>query len=348
MIAIDAMGGDFAPTVVVQGAIRAAQKGISLTLFGDQIKVIPLLNQFHKQWQQLPILFEHCTQTITMEEEPGIAVLRKKDSSLVRAMQTVAAGKAHAFVSAGNSGAVLVASTIILGRVSGVLRPAIGSFLPTNAGSFFCLDLGANVDCKSEFLAQFGSMGHAYVQVVQYTAKPRIALLSNGHEPYKGSLAVKQAYQLLADHPDFIGNIEARDIFDDRADVLVCDGFAGNVLLKAIQGTARTMMSWVTQEAKKSWIRQLLLWCNAGLFRGLKQKVDYARIGGALLLGVNYPVILAHGCSHAGAIENAILFAHEVVKDSRILLLNKKLQTIFKKEHSETKNTHKKTNELIP
>lgn len=348
MIAIDAMGGDFAPTAVIQGAVKAAQKGISVILFGDQTLVIPLLNQSHKHWQQLPILFEHCSQVIAMDEEPGIAVLRKKNSSLVRAMHAVAAGKARAIISAGNSGAMLVASTIILGRVPGILRPAIGSFLPTNTGSFFCLDLGANVDCKAEFLEQFASMGDVYVQLVSNITKPRIALLSNGHEPYKGSHAVKQAYRLLASHPNFIGNIEARDIFDDRADVLVCDGFAGNVLLKAVQGTARTMMGWVVQEAKKSWVRQLLLWCNAGLFKGLKQKIDYARVGGALLLGVNHPVVLAHGCSHAGAIENAILFAHEVVQDNRIALFNKKVQKIIKKEQSVlSRNSAANTDELI-
>lgn len=348
MIAIDAMGGDFAPAVVVQGAVKAAQKGISVILFGDQARVLPLLHNEHKQWHQLPISVEHCSEIITMDEEPGIAVLRKKNSSLVRAMQAVKNGKARAIVSAGNSGAMLVASTIILGRVPGILRPAIGSFLPTNSGSFFCLDLGANADCKAEFLEQFACMGDIYVRLVQQKTKPRIALLSNGHEPYKGSTAVKQAYTLLTTHPHFIGNIEARDIFEDRIDVLVCDGFAGNVLLKAIQGTAKTMMGWVAQEAKKSWVRQLLLWCNAGLFRGLKRKIDYARVGGALLLGVNHPVVLAHGCSHAGAIENAILFAHDVIGDNRITLFNKQIQNLLQKKQSiGSVYTDQKTDELL-
>ena len=172
------------------------------------------------------------------------------------------AGKAHAFVSAGNSGAVMAAATVIVGRVPGVIRPAIGSFLPTTHGSLFCLDLGANPDCKPEYLVQFAYMGYAYVRLIKHIAQPRIALLSNGHESYKGSQLVKSAFDLIAQTDlEFIGNIESRDIFSGRADVVVTDGFTGNVLLKGIQGTAKAVMDWMKEEASRSLFLKIITCC---------------------------------------------------------------------------------------
>ena len=328
MIAVDAMGGDYAPHAIVYGAFNAARRGISVSLFGDLIQITSKLEQLaHKyklaSWQSLPITIVHTSQKISMHDEPSRAVMHKKDSSLVKAVQTVADGKALAIVSAGNSGAALVAGTLILGRVDGILRPAIGDFLPTQSGSIFCMDLGANTDCKPEYLEQFAIMGHAYVRLMKGIEKPRIALLSNGAEAYKGSLLVKQAYELLKESGlNFVGNVESREMFEDQADVIVCDGFVGNVLLKGIQGTARAMMAWIDQERASSWWYSLGLLLSKGLFRSLKSKIDYAKKGGALLLGVNSPLIIAHGCSNEIAMEQAIVFAHQVVSEQRLVRFN--------------------------
>ena len=198
MIAVDAMGGDNAPHVIIQGVLHAASNSIPITIFGDQVHVESILEGLNSDWRLLPISIEHCSQTVTMDEVPSKAVLRKKDASLIRAIQAVADGKASAVVSAGNSGAVLIASTLIIGRTPNVLRPAIGTFLPTKKGSIYCLDVGANTDCKPEFLEQFAYMGHIYTQLVKDIPIPRVALLSNGHEPNKGSILIKQAYKRLS------------------------------------------------------------------------------------------------------------------------------------------------------
>lgn len=324
MIAVDAMGGDYAPYVVIEGALRAAQRGIPIFLFGDKKKIYSHLDSLYHKWRTLPITIEPCTQVIGMEEAASRSVIRKKDASLVRAAQSVKDGRASALVSAGNSGAVLVASTLIIGRVNGVIRPAIGNFIPTHNGSLFCLDLGANTDCKAEYLEQFAYMGHVYVQIFKQIQKPRIALLSNGHEPYKGSVEVKAAYEKLQHNNDlhFIGNIEARDIFDDRADVLVTDGFVGNVLLKGIQGTVGALFKWVRNESHIVWWKKLCGFFAWPLFKAIKHKTDHQRVGGALLLGIKQPVIVAHGCAQADAIMNAILFAHETVQTKRIIQFN--------------------------
>jgi glycerol-3-phosphate acyltransferase PlsX len=330
MIAVDAMGGDFAPRAIVQGAYQAAIKGIPILLCGDEDQIIAILNSISVDskeiWPSLPISIHHTTQIISMGAEPSKSVLQENDSSLVQAVRSVAQGKAQAVVSAGNSGAALVAGTLILQRVDGILRPAIGSFLPTKSSSIFCIDIGANTDCKPEYLEQFALMGHIYVSMIKNKARPRIALLSNGAEPYKGSQSVKQAYDLLIKSKlNFVGNLEPREIFDDQADVIVCDGFTGNIMLKTVQGTAKAMVYWIDQERKKSLWHSIGLLLSKGLFKGLKQKIDYAKKGGALLFGVQHPLIIAHGCSNATAIENAILYAQSVVDNQIISRFNAQL-----------------------
>lgn len=337
MIAVDAMGGDFAPRAIVLGAYNAAASGIPILLCGDAKQLETILFQRDLHWDSLPITIIDCNEVIGMGEEPGRSVLHKKNSSLVRAVKAVADGQAQAIVTAGNSGAALVAGTLILGRVDGVLRPAIGDFLPTKNGSVFCMDLGANVDCKPEYLAQFARMGSVYVNLINNNASPRIALLSNGAEPYKGSEAVKKAFGMLEQSGlNFIGNIEPRDMFDDRADVVVCDGFIGNMVLKAIQGTARAMVSWIDQERKQSWLYTVGLFLSKGLFRGLKRKIDYAQKGGALLLGVKHPLIIAHGCSNEIAILNAIKRAHQIVQEHTVQKFNERLQCALSTVHQKT------------
>ena len=328
MIAVDVMGGDNAPHAIIDGAVRAARYGVPLLLCGSQK---PIMAGLPSDWKELPINLKFCDEQIAMDEEPSRAVRAKKNSSLVCAMKSVADGTADAFFSAGNSGAVLVASVLFSGRVRGIHRPAVGVFLPTKSGSFFCIDIGGNVDCKPEHLYQFALMGHAYVQLTKQIESPRIALLSNGHEPSKGSDAVRKTHQILTESlVSFVGNIEARELANgDRLDVLVCDGFAGNVLLKSIQGTASAMFAWIREAADRSWWRKALLWLNKGMFQSLKNRLDYAATGGALLLGVNHPVIVAHGRSDARAVENGIRFAYQVIKERRVQKFNAKLVALI-------------------
>lgn len=315
MIAVDAMGGDYAPRVVVQGAYEAAKKGIPVCLYGDSSILCTLLTSLDVDWHRYPLTVEHCNESIGMEEVPTQALIRKKDASMIRALHAVASGKASAAVTAGNSGAALVAGTLILGRVEGILRPALGAFLPTKSGSIFCMDLGANVDCKPEYLEQFAIMGSVYSSVMKKIKNPRVALLSNGAEAYKGSGAVKEAYsRLLKSSLNFVGNLESRYIFDGSADVLVCDGFVGNILLKSIQGTIQAMIHLVEQEGQASFIRRTLFKIVRPIVEKIKQKTDHRQKGGSLLLGLKRPLIVGHGCSDALGITNAILNAHQVVQ----------------------------------
>lgn len=313
MIAVDAMGGDYAPQAAVTGALKAAQKGIPLILFGNERQIIHILDQSYSQWRKLPISIVHCSEVILMGENPVSAVRTKSDSSLVKALKAVADGQAEAVISAGNSGAGLVAASLYLGKIPGVMRPAIGDFLPTPSGSIFCVDLGANVDCKPEHLLSFAIMGHAYVQVAKGIDRPRVALLSNGAERAKGTRLIKESYLLLEQADiNFIGNLEPRDMFTGVADVLVCDGFAGNIMLKAIEGTVTTLIEWQKKAYMRNWVTKLTGLFHQFLMRGLKKKVDYAQKGGALLLGVQHPFIIAHGCSDARAFFHAIEYAQQV------------------------------------
>lgn len=338
MIAVDAMGGDHAPDSIVKGAVIAAQKGIPVLLCGDQDSITEILDASFSLWRNLPISIEHAFQTIGMDEEPSWAVRTKKDSSLVVAVKAVAQGRAQACVSAGNSGATLVAGIFHSGRVPGVMRPAIGSFLPTKNGTVYCIDLGGNVDCKADYLYQFGVMGYAYVSLMKGIAKPRVALLSNGHEPYKGSAEVKKAYDLFKQSSlNFVGNIEARELFDGGVDVVVCDGFVGNVFLKSIQGMAQTFLYWIKDEqAKQSWIKQALFSLHKGIFDAVKKKVDYESIGGALLLGVEHPIVVAHGRSDEWAIANAIQYAHAAASSKQLARFNETLQSMLTNDHGES------------
>ena len=224
-----------------------------------------------------------------------------------------------------------MASVLYCGRIPGIYRPAVGSFIPTKGGSLFCLDLGVNVDCKAAYLYQFALMGHTYVRIVKNIENPRVALLSNGHEPYKGSEEVKKVYTHLMTAPiNFVGNMESREMFEGQADVLVCDGFVGNVMLKTIQGTARTLFSWIKQEAENaSWWQRLMLYGVGPLLKNIKAKTDYATTGGALLLGVRQPIILAHGSSDERAIANAIRFAHYVVEKKYLEQFNMELAPLI-------------------
>jgi glycerol-3-phosphate acyltransferase PlsX len=325
MIAIDAMGGDYAPHAMVLGSLPAARSGIALQLYGNQELLEKLLNEADESWRSLPITVVDCSEVINMGEEPTRAV-RKKDSSLYQAVYAVSRGVAQAVVTAGNSGSALVTSMLVLETIPGITRPAIGTLLPTQTGgTVFCLDLGANVDAKAVFLEQFAYMGHAYVQAMRGIEHPRIALLSNGEEQYKGPANVRQAYELLNNSTlNFIGNIEPNNIFNGHTDVVVSDGFAGNIMLKTIEGTVAALMDWLKRAFNTNLFTKFIGLLCKPIFKKIKKQCDYAQQGGALLLGVKHPVIIAHGCSDARAFEHAVRYAHAVVQKKVIQRFNER------------------------
>jgi len=327
MIALDAMGGDRAPNITVRGALSAARRGIVIGLFGDKDILEAELFKADPAWEKLPLSIIPCLQTIGMDEEPSRMVMRKKDSSLVRAVQAVADGQATAIVSAGNSGAALVAGTLLLGRVDGIERPALGMMLPVRQGHLFCADLGATTDCKPEYLEQFALMGHVYLKQRLGYKQPRIALLANGHEAYKGSILVKKSYELLEKRSDitFVGNLEARDIFQGKADVLVCDGFAGNIMLKTAQGTMQEMFIRIKQEIDASLWYKIIFFCGRGIFDRFKTDYNYRDQGFAPMLGLRHLLLVAHGCSSEHAITNALICADQLVKEQFLAKYNREL-----------------------
>ncbi|MCK5632986.1 phosphate acyltransferase PlsX [bacterium] len=349
MIAIDAMGGDRAPRASVLGALSAARRGIVVTLYGDKSRIVFLLNSSCRSWHTFPISIVHCSDTIAMHEEPAKAVVSKKESSLVRAVQAVADGKADAIVSAGNSGAMLFAGTVILGRVKGLKRPALGQFIPTKKGSIFCLDLGANVDCKAIYLQQFAYIGSVYVRLIKNIDQPRVALLANGSESSKGSLLTKEAYRLLQDTPDitFVGNIEPSSLFDDQADVLVCDGFSGNIMLKTIEGSIEFFLHSVDTACRRSFFTKCLSFLLSPFFLKIRKNLQYKKKGGALLLGVNKPMVIAHGISDEHAMCSVIEFAHSVVKKNIVSDFNKQLAVRLEKTSNRVVRVARKVRSLL-
>lgn len=335
MIAVDAMGGDFAPRSAVQGALLAAKKNIKVGLYGDQVQLFSLLYELDLNWQQLPIEVVHCSEVIKMSDPATASIIKKKDASLVRALHDVVAGKAQAVVSAGNSGAALVGGTLLFGRIPGIDRAAIGNFIPNSkAASTFCIDLGANVDCKPEQLVQFAIMGHVYTKMMHHVTNPRIGLLSNGHEPYKGSQLVKHTYALLEQAADlnFVGNVEPTELFKGRVDVLVSDGFSGNIMLKTAEGTSAAIKHALQQNTSASVWSKIIGFFTRKLCSYIRAQFDHERQGGSLLLGVRHPLVVAHGCSSDQMFANAIIFAHKKVKTHFVERFTQHVQEFLDKQ----------------
>ncbi|WP_026297062.1 phosphate acyltransferase PlsX [Paenibacillus daejeonensis] len=312
-IAIDAMGGDHAPDAVVKGAIEAAEAwpDATIVLVGDEAKIRPLLGS-------APATLEvrHADDVIGPDEEPVRAVRRKKGSSMVVAGTLVREGEADAMISAGNTGALMATGLLILGRIDGIERPALAPMMPTldNVG-LLALDLGANMDAKPEHLLQYGLMGSIYRQKVHGLAKPRVGLLNVGTEEKKGNELTKAAYDLLAAAPiDFVGNVEARDVLTRGCDVLVCDGFVGNILLKAMEGTAGTVFGVLKEQFSKNLLTKLAAMIMLPGLRDFRRKMDYKEHGAAPLLGVNGLVLKSHGSSDAVAVKNAVRQARAAVE----------------------------------
>lgn len=314
-IAIDAMGGDHAPAELVKGALSAlkADPSLSLTLVGDADRLRAELAQ--QGAQGLPIDLVHASEVIGMDEA-ATAVRKKKDASINVAMNLVKRGEAQAVVALGSTGAAMSAALLGLGRIKGIERPAIGVVMPTIRGHCLLIDVGANADCKPSYLQQFAIMGRVYAQQVLKVPEPRIGLMNIGEEPGKGNELAQAAYTLLAETPGlgFVGNVEGRDMTRGKVDVVVTDGFVGNVVLKSAEGFAELFETLLREAIMggglKAKLGALLM---RGALRNFKRRVDPAEYGGALLLGVNGVCIIGHGSSRAYAVANAIRVAKEAV-----------------------------------
>jgi glycerol-3-phosphate acyltransferase PlsX len=312
-IAVDAMGGDKAPVPEVEGAIHAAREfGHRIVLVGDRDKIHHSLKS-HSSASTLPIEVVHATERITMEDHAAKAARSKKGSSMHTCARLVADGKADGFLSAGNTGACMAIAKMVLGKVPGVDRPALSGVFPSHKGSpVVVVDVGANVDCEPAMLAQFGLMGQIYSRLVLKVRDPRVGLLSIGEEEHKGNILTREATPLLKDMGfDFIGNVEGRDLFSGHADVIVCDGFVGNVALKVAEGLAEMMGRMLRESLTASVSGKIGYVLSRSAFRSFRKRVDYSEIGGAPLLGVKGVCIICHGRSDANAIKNAIRVAAE-------------------------------------
>jgi len=313
-IALDAMGGDLFPRPEIEGALQAARAfDVRVILVGREEVVRKELDR-HPSWQSLPIEIKHASEQITMEDSAGKAVRSKKDSSIRVASRLVRDGVAQGIVSAGNTGAVMATAKMTQGMLPGVDRPALASAFPTlNGKPAVMLDVGANVDCTPNMLVQFAVMGEAYSRVIFRTERPRVGILSIGEEEHKGNSLTHDVYPMLKamKHLNFVGNVEGRDVYTGAADVIVCDGFVGNVALKVSEGLVEVVGKLLKQSLKASVTRQVGAYLARGAFNDFKKRVDYSEYGGAPLLGLNGICVICHGRSNAKAIKNAIRIAKE-------------------------------------
>lgn len=329
-VLIDAMGGDLAPACAVEGALLAAQAypDCQMVLVGDTAQVRPLLTGAGAD----RVALVHAGETITMEDDPATAVRQKKDSSMAVALRMLAQGEADAFVSAGSTGALLTGATLVTKRIRGIRRGAIGTLFPQKGGGkALLLDSGANAECTAEYLLQFAYMGHFYMQTQLGISRPRIGLVNNGAEEHKGDGLRKETYALLkaadaAGRICFVGNIEGREIFSGACDVLVCDGFTGNVILKTVEGCAGFLMS----ELKGVFLSSLKTKLAAAVLkpglRQFKKMLDYKEVGGAPMLGISKAVIKAHGASDGQAVCSSIGQAIQFANSGFIRLVEENVE----------------------
>lgn len=316
-VAVDAMGGDHAPEMVVQGALEAVSElGIDITLVGNERTVTRVLKTRPTHGH---ISFHHCEDVVEMDESPLKALRKKKDASIKVAFDLVKDGYADAVISAGNSGATLAAGVLALGRMEGVERPAIAAIVPRERGRVVLIDVGANVDCRPAQLFQFGVMAQAFSCACLGMTDPKVGLLNIGEEEGKGNEQVRFAHELFdKSELNFIGNVEGRDIPMGDVDIVVCDGFVGNVVLKLIEGNVEVMGRVIERELMSSFFGRVALALGRKPIDGFKRKLDYEEQGGAPLLGINGVGVICHGISSAKAIKNAISMAAQYV-NSRVL-----------------------------
>lgn len=305
-IAVDAMGGDFGPSPIIEGVINALdEKEFKAILVGKTDEIRPLVPQKYLK----RISFLEASDVLHMGDAATEA-LKRKETSIYKAVELVREKEADAVVSVGHSGATMSLATLRIGRLKGITRPAIATLMPNPAGKpSLVLDVGANVDCKAENLVQFAIMGEAYVKDIQKVKNPRIGLLSNGEEKSKGNEVTKEAYESLKNLDTFVGNIEGNNIFDGSVDVIVCDGFVGNILLKTSEGVAESITKIIKNNIGRSPLAIAGAVLMRRVFKVLKKQVDYAEYGGAPLLGINGCAIIGHGKSNAKAVKNAVFQA---------------------------------------
>src|SRR6516162_3388287 len=327
-IAVDAMGSDGGPSVEIEGAVQAAlQYGVPIVLAGKEDRVRELLRQYDTGDVSIDVV--HAADVITMEDAAATAARRKKDSSIHVAARLMRDSAVSGFVSAGNTGAVMATVKMIMGTLSVVDRPALSTVLPTQKGKpAILLDVGANVDCKPHHLEQFAIMGDIYSRAIFGIRRPRVGLLSIGEEDTKGNELTKEAFKSLKHAPiNFIGNVEGRDIFKGEIDVIVCDGFTGNVALKLSEGLIETFATMLRQELEKTIAAKVGYILAERAFRAFRKRMDYSEYGGAPLLGMKGITIVCHGRSNANAIKNAIRVAHDFSKHR----VNQVIETEFNK-----------------
>lgn len=316
VIALDAMGGDHAPDAIVEGAVRALRKydDIRILLAGPEEKLQEMTASAGDVKDRIEIV--NATQVIEMDEAPMMAVRAKKDSSLVVAMNAVREGRAGAVVSAGSTGALLAGGMFKIGRIAGIERPALAPVLPGLKKNFMLIDSGANVDCQPRYLLQFGLMGSVYMKSVLDVKDPQVGLVNIGAEAEKGNKLTKETYAMMQQQSGycFAGNCEARDIFTGNYDVVVADGFDGNIILKHTEGLAKALFTMIKDELMASMGTKIGAMLAKPAFRKVKRRMDYNAVGGAPLLGVNGAVVKAHGSSGAEAIENAIRQARRMLE----------------------------------
>lgn len=325
-IALDVMGGDEAPQAPVRGAVAAAQEwhDLQITLVGNE----HYIRDVYREHLPANVSVLHTEQRIEADDEPVRTVRRKKDASLVKACMLVKEGEADAAISAGNTGALMAAGLFTVGRISGIARPGLAPVFPTvGEHGVLVLDVGANMDAKAEHLAQYGLMGSIYVERVLGIKRPRVGLLNVGTEAAKGNELTKATFPLLKQLPlNFIGNVEARDVTLGICDVLVCDGFSGNILLKSVEGTAEVIFSTLKKEMTRNFPSKLAAAVlKPGLSR-FKAQLDYTEYGGAPLLGLNGAIIKSHGSSNDKAVKNAVTQARKFVERQVIELIGANLK----------------------
>ncbi|MBI4688863.1 MAG: phosphate acyltransferase PlsX [Nitrospirae bacterium] len=332
-IALDAMGGDYAPAVTVEGAIETVKEydDLEVILFGDEDQIKNELKE--KKYPSRRIHIRHTSQIIEMHESPVAALRKKKDSSIRRAIDSIKSGETDAMVSAGNSGVVMASALFVLGTARGVDRPAIAAIMPTLKWPFVLIDAGANVDCKAENLFQFALMGSSYCSTILNRKKPKIALLSIGEEDTKGNDLTREVFKMLKESGlNFIGNIEGKDVFLGEADVVVCDGFIGNIVLKTSEGLAEVIIKMLKKEIAALPTGRIGYLFMKPALRNFRKKTDYDEYGGAPLLGINGTCIISHGRSSSRAIRNALGVASEFSRKRVSEIISEEIMSFSNRE----------------
>lgn len=327
-IAIDAMGGDHGPQVTVPAALQALESDdqLNVVLVGLSDAIEAELKA-HKANTSARLRIHHASEVVTMEESPQSALKNKKDSSMRVAINLVKSGEANACISAGNTGALMATARFVLKTLPGIDRPAIASVLPSEKGNTYMLDLGANADCTPEHLYQFAIMGAMLVSCVEHKERPTVGLLNIGSEDIKGNEVVKQAGELLkASHLNFYGNVEGDDIFKGTTDLVVCDGFVGNVSLKTTEGLAHMMGKFLTQEFKRNWLTKAMALCAMPVLKSFKKRLDPRRYNGASFLGLRGIVVKSHGGADRLAFYSAIHVAIEEARSGVLRRITEQLQ----------------------